>query len=85
MTEKVLKSKYRLGQKVWYIADGYVTSDVIKSVFTNHWGEVAIGFYKAQWEGEKSSYILTGTDVKEEYEVFLTREALIKSIKNQDE
>lgn len=80
--EKPVKSKFKIGQKVWYIGRGYVDCEVIRSIFINKWDDVLIGFYTSQLEGDKHSF--DSDDVFSQDSIYPTKDALIKHIKSTE-
>ena len=89
MVGKTLKSKYRLGQKVWFIDNGYVRFSEITAVFIDKYDTVMCGFTGLRFEttftmnvGSSSKYYISDDQCVEEAHVYPTREALIKSIKD---
>lgn len=79
---KPVKSKFRLGQKVWYIGDGYVCNEVIKAIFANKWNEVLYVFETLKYEGGLHSVSYESTYAEDN--IFATQADLIKSIKEAE-
>lgn len=78
-----LKQKYKVGQNIWYIANGYVTNDTIKAVFVDRYDDILYSVDLVQYQG--GEYRIDMNLIISECDVFPTKEALIKSIKEQEE
>lgn len=80
------KSKFKLGQKVWYFADGYVTSDRVQAIFLTSDGEeinVALTETTFKYETEGSKYFIKSELVFNQDSVYATKEQLIDYIKKE--
>lgn len=80
MVTKAIKSKFRIGQKVWYIANGYVSSGRIEMVFNDKYDCMCYSMQRPILSDEK--YTVGYELVKGEDSLYSTKEALIKSIKD---
>lgn len=83
MTEKLPKAKFRIGQMVWYIANGYVSNTTIRAVFQDKWDSIAYGLRQADYTSP--NHVIHEDNVKYEHELYPSKEALIKSIKEQED
>lgn len=86
MAEKLPKAKFKVAQKVFYFADGYVTVDEIKAVSINSFNEIIYFFEigKVKNIDDKLHFVIDWNNCRNECDVFPTKEALIKSIKDFD-
>lgn len=83
MAEKQIKAKFSVGQKVFYISDGYVSSNVITGIFLRD-GEILYTFSYPSWvyvvEDRDGYYKVDNCGCQWESRVFSSLKALIKSI-----
>ena len=79
---KPAKSKFRLGQKVWYIGNGYVCNEVIKTIFVDKLDSINYGFETIKY-GD-NIYSVNSEDMQDEGNVYATQAELIKSIKDTE-
>lgn len=78
-----IKAKFKIGQKVWYIADGYVDSKVIKAIFIDKHDCVCYSMQSPIFA--ELNYSLKYDVVKGEDCLYLTKKALIKSIEDTED
>ena len=79
--QKKFKHRFKIGQEIWYIANGYVCKDTIRSIFVDKWDIVKYGFVNMIYRD--NTYQIADSICKHESEVFATQEDLIKFIKEQ--
>lgn len=70
-----IKAKYGIGDKLFYIVDGYVSSDIVTAVFKDKWGNI---YYSFSTRGERSQLDLGSWHG--EWQCFKTKAALLKSL-----
>lgn len=80
MTDKFPKAKYKIGQEVYLISNGYISREIIKGMFLDKHGELMYSIYKAEFGDMKYSF--DNDDVHCEDNLYPTKDALIKSIKD---
>lgn len=83
MAEALPKAKYRIGQLLWYIADGYITSGRVQAIFLDKWNNVNYGFRQTEYKYDdgKGVYPIAEDSVKCAEDVYADKEGLIKYVK----
>lgn len=72
------KAKYKFGQKVFTIKNGFLESFTIKGIFLDRWGE------SVKYTDSKLSDSGTLGDTYFEYELFPTKKALLKDLESEE-
>lgn len=67
-------------QKVWHICDGYVDLATIYGVFRDKWGHIKYAFKQFEYSNDEK-YNVGSSYCHDEDQLFPTKEALIKHIK----
>lgn len=81
MADAIKKAKFKIGQKVWYIANGYVTSDIVKGMFVDKWDDIILSFQSSEFTENK--YCFQNGNTISQDNAYTTKEALIKYIKEE--
>ena len=79
---KTIKAKFKFGQMVWYIANGYVTNATVKAVFVDKWDGIQYSVLPADYEAGK--HTIEDDNAISEASLYPSKKALIKSIENQE-
>lgn len=81
-TEKKIATKYKVGQKIWHINNGFVECEEVKSIFENTWGDMLVAVHPPKFS--EGRYSFHDGDVYAEDTVFPTKAALIKNLAEQE-
>ena len=82
MAQEVKKSKFKIGQKVWHISNGYVQCQTIMGLIVDKWGAVLVAFVHPDFNS--GDYEFKNKELYSEDDLFATRDALMKNIKEQE-
>lgn len=84
---KKIKSKYKLGQKLYFIGRYGMDCQIVQAIF-NRGEDIQYSFAEASWKynpDEKEGYLKSKSeDLQFESDVYPTREALLKALKEQE-
>lgn len=82
-----MKPKFEMGQVVYYMRYNILHRSTIKAIFTrseNSFEYMIAGEVVFQYDKVHSKYLMEQDNCKWESDMFPTRDALIKSIKDED-
>lgn len=77
--ENKLKAKFKFGQKVFTIKNGFLESVTIHAIYVSHYDEVKYSGYKLNQDGtfyKDNTYY--------ENELYSTKKALLKKLENEE-
>lgn len=76
------KPQFKLGQKVWFISNGYPETGVIKGLWLTKWDEIVYTVIVPNYK--ESIYQVHYDDVLAEDNLFASKELLVKYVKEYD-
>lgn len=82
----MVKAKYKIGQKLYHINDGYVSCQTVQAILVR--GEEVLYSFDSdipfKYDPDASYYKLMSSSTYNEESLYPTKDALIKSIKESD-
>ncbi len=83
MADKAITSKFKLGQKVWTIRNGYVEHGTIGCLLRNKHDEVLVSFGYIDFNDGK--YYYDSDEMISAEDVYVSKKALLKHLENQED
>lgn len=87
MADKKSKAKFKVGQKVWYIADGYIAVGFVQGLFLNKHGNIMVSLntLECNYKNDPAFYYVNDDGVKHQDDVYPTKEALVSYVKKVED